>query len=73
MTFERTPSMMLRTRGFSVCCETASSASSSGSADFDQRRELTCDQREVAGAQAALQVEVQRLVRLRGLSFAGPR
>src|ERR1700731_1019218 len=31
MTRGRTPSTMLCTRGFSVCCETASSASSSGS------------------------------------------
>ncbi len=34
MTFERTPSSVLRTFGLSVCCETASSASSSGSEDL---------------------------------------
>ena len=34
MTFERTPSRVLRTFGLSVCCDTASSASSSGSEDF---------------------------------------
>ncbi len=34
MTLERTPSMMLRIFGLSVCCETASSDSSSGIDDL---------------------------------------
>ena len=49
--------MMLWMRGFSDCWETASSASSRGSAGLHQRRELAGEQRQVGGRYAPAQGE----------------